>query len=225
MGNKPRKSVFKPGRAVVLSSGYVELLEDTKDHIRHAQIRAVVGAAESLSASTGTSTGKSSGGRIERAGERPLSMPCRRPATRIPRHHGFFASEHLVYAGLLRRLDRGPGKTPTTCWRIGRTKSPTGCWRNPPGAQSPTVGQLQDSGERLWYARKAVQHAWSRATLVHQIELDLYGREGKAITNFPLTLPAPQSDLAQQTLFRARIRASARHPSAGKRVESWIWPI
>ena len=60
--------------------------------------------------------------------------------------------------------------------------------------------KLKAPRERLWYARKAVQHGWSRATLVHQIELDLYGREGKAITNFPLTLPAPQSDLAQQTL-------------------------
>jgi predicted nuclease of restriction endonuclease-like (RecB) superfamily len=36
--------------------------------------------------------------------------------------------------------------------------------------------------------------------LVHQIELDLYGREGKAITNFHETLPQPQSDLAQQIL-------------------------
>jgi predicted nuclease of restriction endonuclease-like (RecB) superfamily len=62
------------------------------------------------------------------------------------------------------------------------------------------IEKLKDPGERLWYARKAVQHAWSRATLVHQIELDLYDREGQAINNFPLTLPAPQSDLAQQTL-------------------------
>src|ERR1700722_6633511 len=30
------------------------------------------------------------------------------------------------------------------------------------------------------------------------IENDLYGREGKAITNFKNTLPSPQSDLAQQ---------------------------
>ena len=36
--------------------------------------------------------------------------------------------------------------------------------------------------------------------LVHQIELKLYGRQGKALTNFAETLPAPQSDLAQQLL-------------------------
>jgi predicted nuclease of restriction endonuclease-like (RecB) superfamily len=33
-----------------------------------------------------------------------------------------------------------------------------------------------------------------------QIDSDLYSRQGKAITNFSLTLPSPQSDLAQETL-------------------------
>lgn len=36
--------------------------------------------------------------------------------------------------------------------------------------------------------------------LVHQIESGLYQREGKVISNFSETLPAPQSDLAQQSL-------------------------
>jgi predicted nuclease of restriction endonuclease-like (RecB) superfamily len=70
----------------------------------------------------------------------------------------------------------------------------------PWGHNLQLLGKLKDPRQRLWYAQKTVQHAWSRAILVHQIELDLFGREGKAITNFPLTLPAPQSDLAQQTL-------------------------
>jgi len=35
---------------------------------------------------------------------------------------------------------------------------------------------------------------------IRQIENDLYNRQGKAITNFEITLPAPQSDLARQTL-------------------------
>ena len=45
-----------------------------------------------------------------------------------------------------------------------------------------------------------VEHGWSRAVLHHQIESDLYLRQGKAITNFTKTLPPPQSDLALQTL-------------------------
>lgn len=36
--------------------------------------------------------------------------------------------------------------------------------------------------------------------MTHQIESQLYQRQGKAISNFEATLPAPQSDLASQTL-------------------------
>ncbi len=36
--------------------------------------------------------------------------------------------------------------------------------------------------------------------MTHQIECGLFKRKGKAVTNFKATLPAPQSDLAKQTL-------------------------
>jgi predicted nuclease of restriction endonuclease-like (RecB) superfamily len=54
--------------------------------------------------------------------------------------------------------------------------------------------------ERLWYIQQAMQQGWSRNVLVMQIETGLYRRQGKALTNFAATLPAPQSDLAQQLL-------------------------
>lgn len=54
--------------------------------------------------------------------------------------------------------------------------------------------------ERLWYARAAIGHGWSRNVLLIQIEAGLYRRQGKAITNFTKALPVPQSDLAQQLL-------------------------
>ena len=62
------------------------------------------------------------------------------------------------------------------------------------------VEKVKDSAARLWYAQKTVEHGWSRAVLVHQIEGGLYKRQGKAVTNFAVALPSPQSDLAQQTL-------------------------
>jgi predicted nuclease of restriction endonuclease-like (RecB) superfamily len=52
--------------------------------------------------------------------------------------------------------------------------------------------------EREWYIRATIQNGWSRNVLVHQIESGLLRRQGKASTNFTRTLPAPQSDLAQQ---------------------------
>jgi predicted nuclease of restriction endonuclease-like (RecB) superfamily len=46
------------------------------------------------------------------------------------------------------------------------------------------VEAVKDPTERLWYARQAIEHGWSRNILVHQIESNLYHRQGKAITNF-----------------------------------------
>lgn len=60
--------------------------------------------------------------------------------------------------------------------------------------------KIKGEKERLWYARATVEHGWSRNVLVHHIETNLYARQGKATTNFERTLPAPQSDLAQQVL-------------------------
>ena len=58
----------------------------------------------------------------------------------------------------------------------------------------------RDRVEREWYIRQTVQNGWSRNVVVLQIESGLYRRPGKAQTNFTATLPAPQSDLAQQVL-------------------------
>ncbi len=54
--------------------------------------------------------------------------------------------------------------------------------------------------QRLWYAAKTAEHGWSRDVLVLQIESRLFERQGSAPTNFGRTLPASQSDLAQQML-------------------------
>jgi predicted nuclease of restriction endonuclease-like (RecB) superfamily len=53
---------------------------------------------------------------------------------------------------------------------------------------------------REWYIRACLEHGWSRAILEAQIETRLHERQGKAITNFARTLPAPASELAQQML-------------------------
>jgi len=54
--------------------------------------------------------------------------------------------------------------------------------------------------EALYYVNQTIEHDWSRNVLTHQIESGLYERKGKAVTNFAATLPAPQSDLAQQLI-------------------------
>ena len=53
---------------------------------------------------------------------------------------------------------------------------------------------------RLTYARQAIAHGWSRNVLNIHIETQRLEREGKAVTNFELLLPQPQSDLARESL-------------------------
>lgn len=55
-----------------------------------------------------------------------------------------------------------------------------------------------DKAKALFYVRKTVENGWSRNVLAIEIDGDLYSRQGKAVTNFALTLPEPDSDLAQQ---------------------------
>lgn len=62
------------------------------------------------------------------------------------------------------------------------------------------LSKLKTQHEREWYAKSIIEHGWSRNVLVHQIETRLHKRQGAAITNFSKTLPAPQSELAQQML-------------------------
>jgi predicted nuclease of restriction endonuclease-like (RecB) superfamily len=62
------------------------------------------------------------------------------------------------------------------------------------------LDKLKDPTERAWYVHQTIAQGWSRNVLVHQIESGLYRRQGQALTNFDRTLPAPQSDLAQQLL-------------------------
>lgn len=62
------------------------------------------------------------------------------------------------------------------------------------------ISKCKDVTEAFYYVNKTMEHNWSRNVLAHQIESGLYQREGKAVTNFNETLPAPQSDLAQQLI-------------------------
>lgn len=55
-----------------------------------------------------------------------------------------------------------------------------------------------DTDGRLWYAQRALDHGWSRNVLLHQIASQLHLRQGAATTNFQSTLPAADSELAQE---------------------------
>lgn len=62
------------------------------------------------------------------------------------------------------------------------------------------IDKVKVPEQRLWYIQKTIENGWSRNVLIHQIDTDLYSRQGEALTNFQQVLPAPQSDLAQSLL-------------------------
>lgn len=57
----------------------------------------------------------------------------------------------------------------------------------------------------LFYAAKTLEHSWSRATLLNMMgdkgkDNGLYERQGKAVNNFPTTMPLPTGDLARELI-------------------------
>jgi predicted nuclease of restriction endonuclease-like (RecB) superfamily len=62
------------------------------------------------------------------------------------------------------------------------------------------LDRLPGPETRKWYAAEALAGKWLRNVLTMQIETRLLERSGAAATNFDLTLPQPQSDLARESL-------------------------
>lgn len=60
------------------------------------------------------------------------------------------------------------------------------------------IQRCKEIEKALFYIQQTVENGWSRSALDWQIDSCLFERQGKAISNFANTLPAPQSELAQQ---------------------------
>ena len=60
--------------------------------------------------------------------------------------------------------------------------------------------KIKDIKAAIFYAQSTVENGWSMDVLEMQIENGYYESKGKAITNFSKALPAPQSDLAKETI-------------------------
>jgi predicted nuclease of restriction endonuclease-like (RecB) superfamily len=58
--------------------------------------------------------------------------------------------------------------------------------------------RLKDPAVRLWYVKASIEHGWSRSILQFQIDAAAHERQGKAINNFPATMPPAHSDMAAQ---------------------------
>jgi predicted nuclease of restriction endonuclease-like (RecB) superfamily len=204
------KSVSEP--VIRLPSGYAELLENLKDRIARAQVRAAVAANRELICLY-WEIGREIVQRQEQEGwgtkvldrlapDLQKAFPGRAGFSRTNIHRA--RSFYLAYTKGLTIVPQLVGQLSSQSANVEPIPDginlPQSVSEIPWGHNIILLEKLRDTKERLWYAKKVIQNGWSRAVLVHQIELDLYRREGHAITNFAETLPPAQSDLAQQTL-------------------------
>ncbi len=94
----------------------------------------------------------------------------------------------------------GVSNLATTCGQIGQQQVVAALVRVPWGHNRVIISKCNGVVEALYYVKETIENNWSRSVLTHQIEKGLFHRRGKAVTNFVETLPAPQSDLAQQLI-------------------------
>jgi predicted nuclease of restriction endonuclease-like (RecB) superfamily len=62
------------------------------------------------------------------------------------------------------------------------------------------LSKVKDVETAMVYAKACIENGWSRTVLEWQIEQQFHTRIGQAVGNFAKTLPAPQSELVQQSL-------------------------
>jgi predicted nuclease of restriction endonuclease-like (RecB) superfamily len=62
------------------------------------------------------------------------------------------------------------------------------------------IEKVKNLKARRWYMEQTLAGGWGRDTLESMIRTDAFKRKGQAVTNFANQLPAPQSELAIETL-------------------------
>ena len=168
--------------------GYSELLESLKERIRSSQVRAALAVSREL-VLLYWSIGKDILARQKREGwgTRVIERLGRDLQAEFPGVQGF-SPRSLNYM-----------KTFAEAW-ADETKVQQVAALLPWGHHMVLLDRIKDDALREWYLRAAVEYGWSRNVMVLQIKSDLHRREGKALPNFRRTLPAGDSDLAQQVL-------------------------
>jgi predicted nuclease of restriction endonuclease-like (RecB) superfamily len=168
--------------------GYEDLLRDLKDRVRAARVQAALAVNREL-VLLYWSIGRDILERQDRLGwgAKVIDQLAVDLGKEFPESKGF-SSRNLKYMRSFAQAWPEPEVVQGPLARIT-------WWHN-----LALLEKVKDREERLWYARKTVENGWSRNALVIHIERELFEAQGAASTNFATTLPAPQSDLARETL-------------------------
>jgi predicted nuclease of restriction endonuclease-like (RecB) superfamily len=196
-GNPPAK----PDRADVEPTGYGAFLGELKERIRVAQVKAAVVANRVLT-ELYWQIGRDIVDRQEAHGwgKSVVERLARDLQTEFPGMSGFSPRNVWRMRALFLAYTEDVRKLPRPVAELDGENLPRAVAEIPWGHNADLLDKVKDPRARLWYAREAVEHGWSRTMLGHWVESGLYERQGRASTNFERTLPAPQSDLARETL-------------------------
>ncbi len=184
-----------------LPPGYDALLEEIKNSIRTAQVKAALSVNRSL-ISLYWDIGKAIVEQQQKEGwgksvVEKLASDIQHAFPSIsgfsPRNIWRMRAFYLAWTSDVKKL-------PQAVAELNGKNLPQVVAQIPWGHNALIIEKLQDPLDRLWYVQMTVKNGWSRAVLAHQIESRLVERQGSAVTNFEMTLPAPQSDLATQLL-------------------------
>ena len=217
------KEPSKPKTLPATASSYVGLLTDIKERIRTAQIRAAL-ASNAGMLQLYWEIGGVLADRQKKAGWGAALLPKLAADLHndLPEVKGFSARNlRLMIQFFVEYPSFGPlwqravaklpeqtgvaGKGPPPVAQFSAESDTAQIWQRAV-AQLPwahnviLIQKIKDLPTRVWYARQAFEHGWSRDVLSLQIQSRVHERQGKAVTNFAHTLPSPQSDLAAQLL-------------------------
>lgn len=197
------------GKPIDRTTDYAALLSEIKQRVRHAQVRAMLAVNAEL-IRLYWEIGFLIDGRQKREGWGSGVIPrlARDLHNELPEEKGFSErniKRMLAFYREYAYLDFVPRSAAQT---NSTPKVPQGVALFPAelilslpwGHHAELMTRVKDVPTRLWYMQSAVEHGWSRNNLVMQINTAAHARLGRATSNFALRLPAPESDLVQQTL-------------------------
>lgn len=169
-------------------AGYPELLQDLKERIRAAQVRAALAVNHELVLLYWT-IGQDLSRRFQAEGwgTRINERLAKDLQTAFPGIEGF-SPRNLRYMRALAEAWPEPEILQQLIAKL------------PWGHNLRVLDRVKDRRTREWYLRAALEHGWSQNVLVHMISGQLHERQGKALSNFQRTLPPSGSDLAEQIL-------------------------
>lgn len=186
--NVARASVMAKSNLIPEDS-YRELLENLKGRIRSSQIKAAIAVNQEL-IRLYWQIGKEILSRLRE--EQPRAMVVKRLAqdlkAEFPGMRGF-SVRNLTY---MRTFANAYPDIEASAQQVVALI--------PWGHNCTLLDKVKAPEERIWYANKIVEHGWSRAILLAQIETKLYEQQEGVINNFDRTLPPPQSEMAAEVL-------------------------